>query len=233
MSTVVKAQNDARPSEISEEDGIAVLIKHLPEWETVHANSTFAKDSATLKNFIGDKPVLDLIDFSVGTEAVTANYGAGRLLIVEFMTPQGSIDADTKINQHLAANPDAGTIYRRIGNYNTFVFNATDAAAANALLDQIKYQKTVQWLGSDPYLNHRAERHFVEYTSDLFVSTVMAIVLGIGLSILVGIGVGLVYFRHRANQRFETQSFSDGGGLTRLDLDGDSYDMRAKPQLNE
>jgi hypothetical protein len=169
---------------------------------------------------VGDRPVLNAIDFAGGTEAVSAPYAAGKLLIVEYTNPQGSIDADQKITQEIARTPqNAPTAYRRIGNYNAFVFDGADSAVAAGLLDQIKYEKSVQWLGEDPFLLKRVEKYLVTTTRDIFISTLKVIVLGIAGSIFVGIIAGFVYFRFRDQRRERTAAFSDAGGLTRLNID--------------
>ncbi len=208
-----------KSQEVSEIDGIPVLIKHLPEWESVKSGTTFAKSIGELKSALGDRPILDLIDFSAGTEAVTAAYDAGKLLIIEYTTPQGSVDADTKFIAALSASGDTATLYRRIGNYNAFVFDASDQTAAGALLDQVKYEKQVQWLGDNPFLI-TAERAFVLTTSDIFLSTAMVIVFGMGGAVLVGIFVGYIFFYFRDGKRSKMRTFSDAGGMTRLNLDG-------------
>jgi hypothetical protein len=144
--------------EVSEADGIPVLIKHLPEWESVRSTTVFARSTPELKAALGEQPVLDQIDWVAGTEAVTATYAAGTLLIVEYSSPQGSTDADTRFSRALTG--DSSAVYRRIGNYNAIVFDVTNPAAANALLDQVKYEKNVQWLGNNPF-RISAERAFV------------------------------------------------------------------------
>ncbi len=210
----------AKSQEVSDE-GIPVLIKHLPDWENTRNGATFANNPQDLKNALGSQPVLDLIDFSAGTEAVTAVYPVGKLLIVEFTSPQSSSDADAKFQQHLAGTPQTpSVVYRRIGNNNTFVFDATNETAANSLLDEVKYQKTVQWLGEDPYLLKKLERYFVNTTRDIFISTVLWIASGLGLSIFLGIITGFVFFRFREQKRATRTAYSDAGGLTRLNLDG-------------
>ena len=78
-----QAANPYKSQEVSESDGIPVLIKHLPDWESYRSTLTFIRDVHTLKQALGERPVFDLIDFSAGTEAVTAQYDAGKLLIVE------------------------------------------------------------------------------------------------------------------------------------------------------
>lgn len=218
LSFGVFAQTQSQ--EISEDDGVPVIIKNLPEWETVRGQAVLIKSQDDLRKNLGDRPVFDLINFAGGTEAATAQYEAGKLLIVEFNTPQFSIDADEKVKQRLAelgGNPPI--FYRRIGNYNAFVFDGSDEAAANALLDQIDYGKIVQWLGEDPFLYERAERNYARSLSELFISTVVAIVSGLGISVLLGIGAGAVFFYIRKRQRDSIDKFSDAGGMLRLNLD--------------
>lgn len=210
-----------RSREVSDDDGIPVLIKHLPDWENTRNRATYILNQDDLRNALGERPVFDSINFESGTEAVTAPYGQGKLLVVEFMTPQASVDADEKISRELAKTPQNPTVvYRRIGNYNAFVFDTNDEAAASALLDQIKYEKNVQWLGVDPFLLKRAERAFVLTTSDIFITTTLVIVGGLGFSVLAGIVVGILFFNLREQKRSTMAAFSDAGGMTRLNLDG-------------
>ena len=215
------SQQPSLPSqEISEEDGQPVLIKHLPNYDQVGSGAVFATDKAALKAAVNNEAVLDVLDFTVGTEAVTASYPQGRLVIVEFTNPQSSAEADTKVQQYLASNPQPSIAYRRIGNYNAFVFGVSDAAAANELLDQVKYEKTVQWLGEDPYLLQKLERYMVTTSRDIMISTVLVIGLGLATSVLAGIAAGFIFFRVRDQKRASRAAFSDAGGLTRLNLDG-------------
>lgn len=213
-----------KSQEVSEIDGIPVLIKHLPDWESVHARTTFAKNVGELKSALGERPLLDLIDFAAGTEAVSAQYDAGKLLIVEYTSPQGSVDADTKFTAAIAENRDTTTVYRRIGNYNVLVFDAADKSAAGALLDQIKYEKQIHWLGDNPF-RISAERAFVLTMADIFMSTVFVIVIGIVTSIIGGIIVGFFFFYFRDGSRSKMTTYTDAGGMTRLNLDGFTPDI--------
>ena len=173
-----------------------------------------------MRKALGERPVFDLIDFASGTEAVTAPYIQGKLLIVEYTTPQASVDADNKINQLLATAQNPPIFYRRIGNYNAFVFDGTDEASANGLLDQVKYEKNIQWLGENPFTLRNAERAFILTTSDIFLTTVVVITSGIGGSFLIGLIVGISFFYIRNQKRAGMEAFSDAGGMTRLNLDG-------------
>lgn len=217
----LRAQAPAvKPQEVSEADGVPVLIKHLPDWENIRTKATLAHSVGDLRNALGERPVYDLIDFAGGTEAATAPYPQGRLLIVEFASPASSAELDAKLKERLAGQP---VFYRRIGNYNALVFDAPDEASANILLDQVKYEKNIQWLGDNPFMAQRAqvaERRFVVTTADIFLSTLLAIVSGLGVSIVIGIVVGFLFFYMRENRRASMPTFSDAGGMTRLNLDG-------------
>jgi hypothetical protein len=221
-----------KSQEVSEVDGIPVLIKHLPDWRVAQPHATFATDPEKLRDALGDRAILNDIDFSVGTEAVTAQYDAGKLLIIEYTSPQGSVEADRLFNERLSGMNDPSTVYRRIGNYNAFVFDTADVAAANALLDQVKYEKEIHWLGDNPF-RITAERAFVLTTADLFLSTVMIIVIGIGLSIFGGIVAGYAFFYAREHKRAQFAAFSDAGGMTRLNLDGYTPDILPERLLKD
>lgn len=224
----------SRSQEVSETDGIPVIIKHLPEWESVRDSAALITNQQELKETLGERPVFDLIDFAGGTEAAFAIYPQGKLLIVEYNSPQASIDADNKINGRLAelgGNPRI--FYRRIGNYNVFLFDGADEAAAYALFDQIKYEKVVQWLDKDPTLFQKAERVFVQTYSGMFVGTAIAIVLGLGFSIVTGIAVGIVFFYWREQKRATMDKFSDAGGMTRLNLDDLTPDVAPEKLLKD
>ncbi len=235
---VVSAQAQNAPTqktqEVSDTDGLPVLLKHLPEWENVRNGAIFITNSDDLRKSLGERPIYDLIDFAGGTEAVTAAYPQGKLLIIEYAAPQSSVEMDNKTAQRLAEiGQPQNIVYRRIGNYNAFVFDAPDAAAANALLDRVKYEKDVQWLGENPFMLRRAEYAFVQTTSQIFVATTLVIVLGIGLSVLSGIIVGIIFFYLRDQKRATTAAFSDAGGMTRLNLDDLSVQIVPKEFLKD
>lgn len=208
-----------KSQEFSEADGIPVLIKHLPDWETVKDQATITNSIADVRAQLGQRPGLDVIELSGGAEAVTADYPAGKLLLVEFPTPQMSASADAAVLAKLAGFPGAAVVYKRIGNYNAFVFDATDKAAAEALLAKIKYEKSVQWLGEDPFLVGKIERYLVGTSADMLIATALFITLSLGGAILAGIAVGFVFFKFREDKRSRRTAFSDAGGLTRLNLD--------------
>jgi uncharacterized membrane protein len=208
----------------SDTEEIPVLVKHLPQAESAYRRATYLVSNERLNVLInGSQPLLDAITFNADEEAVMANYGATQLLIVENNTPQLATDADLRIQKRLADLKASGqttdAVYRRIGNYSVFAFHAPDAATANQLLDQVSYEKTVQWLGENPYPLQKAQH---DYTR-MMGGVVLAVVQGAGLAILIclfigGIVGGIVFVRRR-KQQAQSTAFSDAGGMLRLNLD--------------
>ncbi|HMO80560.1 MAG TPA: hypothetical protein PKD24_07190 [Pyrinomonadaceae bacterium] len=205
--------------EISEVDGLPVILKHLPAENKVEGTAAFINDRTTLEDILGPRPLLQSVVFGDGTEAATAMYPVGRLLIIEYTTPQSASAADAEFLSALASSPDSATAYRRIGNYSVFVFDGYDPPAALGLIDQVKYTKQIHWLGEDPFLLQKLERYFAITAKDVAISTVLWIFMFVGIAVVLGLIVGVVYYRFRERQRLNQTAFSDAGGLTRLNLD--------------
>lgn len=211
----------APPSPVTAEDETPVLIKHLPNWETAGKNARYSVTLEALKQSVVNQPVLDSISFEGGTEAVTANYGQAQLLIVEFSTPHFSVENDqriaAKIQELKSQSQPVPTAYRRVGNYSVFVFNGSDEASANQLIDQVRYEKVVQWLGDDPTMADKLQRYFAETSAGVLI----AVLKSSGLSVLACLAIGGVFgfllFRQRRAQAAAV--FSDAGGSVRLNLD--------------
>ena len=138
FTTVSAQQNDlpqTQSQEVSEVDGIPVIIKHLPDWENARNSATFITNSDELRKALGERPIFDSIEFVGGTEAVTAPYPQGKLLIVEYTTPQASVDTDNNVKQIFAESaPNPPVFYRRIGNYNVFLFDGNDETCGKRVI---------------------------------------------------------------------------------------------------
>jgi hypothetical protein len=203
------------------EGDIPVLVKHLPNWEKAQGGAMYSVTSDTLLFAVPDQPILKEVSFEGGTEAVSTNYGSSQLVIVEFTTPQFSVENDQRIWTKIAELKSQGQpgpiAYRRVGNYSVFVFNAPDEKTANALVDQVRYEQVVQWLGDDPHMADRLQRYFSQTTSGVLI----AVLKSSGLSLLICLGAGGLFgallFRHRRAQH--AALYSDAGGGTRLNLD--------------
>lgn len=203
------------------EDETPVLIKHLPNWETAGKNARYIVTLDELKRNVANQPILDSISFEGGTEAVAANYGQAQLVIVEFSTPQFSVENDqriaAKIQELKSQTQPVPTAYRRIGNYSVFVFNGSDEASANQLIDQVRYEKVVQWLGDDPHLADRLQRYFAETSAGVLIAVLKSSGLSLLACLAIGGVFGLLLFRQRRAQAAAV--FSDAGGSVRLNLD--------------
>ncbi|HEX8492759.1 MAG TPA: DUF6599 family protein [Pyrinomonadaceae bacterium] len=207
----------------SEENDIPALVKHLPDWETAQERAVFAVSKQALQEAAGNQLVLDAVDFTGGTEAVTATYDSSRLVIVEFSTPQLSIDNDARIEARIEKLEESGlpipSAYRRVGNYSVFVFGAQDKQAAGQLIDRISYEKVVQWLGDNPRAWDRLEKEFNETTGGLIVGVIKASGFAALLSLAVGTVLGGLVFMRRRAQQATTDKYSDAGGMLRLNMD--------------
>jgi len=220
------------------DDEIPVLVRHLPDGQTsLHA--FYAVSIMELKNSVPNQPILDIVSFEGGTEAVAARYGQSQLVIVEFTTAQFAGDNDRNIQakiQEAKAQGQPIPAYRRVGNYSVFVFNAPGEKSGTELIDQVKYQKVVQWLGEDPHLYEKLEKYFVQTSAGVLV----AVLESSGLSLLICFGLGALFgtllFRYRRAQR--ATRYSDAGGTVRLNLDeltahGNSRGLLKSPSPRE
>ncbi len=208
------------------EGEIPVLVKHLPDWEKAGHHALYVISVETLRDHFGEESVFKVVDFGGGAQGAVAKYGQAELVLIEFNTPQLATDNDqrivTRIQELRSAGTTAPSAYRRVGNYAVFVFGAANEQAADQLIDQVKYQQVVQWLGTDPNLYERyekAQREFLETTYGVFV----AVVKGSGLALITCFAVGglfgaLLFRRRRAQQR-AAEAYSDAGGMLRLNLD--------------
>jgi hypothetical protein len=203
--------------EVSEADGVPVLIKNLPDWESVRDHAKITNRIEEVREVFGSPAVLSGIDLDGGAEAAYASYGESRLVLIEYPTPQASTEADAAIQSRLAETP--GAVYKRVGNYNALVFGATDPSDAEALLGKLHYGKTVQWLGEDPYFMQKFERYIAMTGRDMVISTVLFITGVLASAAMLGVLAGFFYFRFRQQQQAKWHTFSDAGGLTRLNLD--------------
>jgi hypothetical protein len=204
------------------EADIPVLIKHLPNPEEAQKNAVFLHSFSDLKNLRLEQGVLSAVQSQGNADAVLAPYGRSKVLIVEFNTPQLAKENDeriiARIHELWKLGQPAPAAYRRVGNYSVFVFDAPDEQSAKQLIDQVKYEQVVQWLGENPNILKEAERQYVNTTLGVLVAVLKA--SGYALVACLGIGglAGALLFTRRRAQQSET-AYSDAGGMLRLNLD--------------
>ena len=205
------------------EGDFPVLVKHLPGWPNIQDQIFYAVTPEALTEAVANQPLLNEITFVGGAEAVVANYGTQRLLLVEFNTASLATDNDGRIKAKLQELRNQGqavpSAYRRVGNYAVFVFDAPDEQTASQLIDQVKYQQVVQWLGENPYSYEQATREFTETTLGVFVSVVKASGLALVATLVVGGFFGTLLFRVRRSQQRAREAYADSDAMLRLNLD--------------
>lgn len=204
------------------EGDIPVLIKHLPNPDEARKNAIYLPSFSDIKKLL-PAPVLSAIESGGNADAALASYGPARVLIVEFNTPQLAADNDKRIIGRIQElwklGQPAPSAYRRVGNYSVFVFDAPDEQTAKQLIDQVKYEQVVQWLGENPNILKEAEKRYIDTTLGVLVTVLKAsgyaAIVCLGMGGLIG---GLLFSYRRAQQKTET-AYSDAGGMLRLNLD--------------
>ena len=206
-----------------EEEETPPLIQHLPAPEEAQKNAVFLKSFSDLDKLGLQQPVLSAVQSGGDADAAFATYAPSKVLIIEFHTPQLAADNDRRIIARIQElwklGQPAPTAYRRVGNYSVFVFDAPDEQTAKQLIDEVKYEQVVQWLGDNPNILKEAEKRYVNTTLGVLVAVLKAsgyaALLCLGVGGLIG---GLLFSYRRAQQKDET-AFSDAGGMLRLNLD--------------
>lgn len=219
------------------EGDIPVLIKHLPVPEEAQKNAVYLNSFPDLQRLPFDHPVLNAIQSGGNADAVLATYGSSKVLLIEFNTPQLATENDKRIIARIQElwklGQPAPTAYRRVGNYSVLVFDAPDEQTAKQLIEQVKYEQVVQWLGENPNILKEAEKRYINTTLGVLVTVVKAsgwaLVLCLGMGGLIG---GLLFSYRRAQQK-DVTAFSDAGGMLRLNLDQLSAETNPSRLLQE
>jgi len=234
--TFVSIKNlNGRPADLNElahawsetldkgEGDIPPLIKHLPDPGQAQKNAIYLNSFADLQKLPFQHAVFDAVQSVGNADAVLATYGPSKVLILEFNTPQLATDNDKRIIARIQElwklGQPAPTAYRRVGNYSVFVFDAPDEQTAKELIDQVKYEQVVQWLGENPNILKDAEKRYVNTTLGVLVTVLKA--SGYALITCVGLGglIGGLLFTYRRSQQKAVTAYSDAGGMLRLNLD--------------
>ena len=176
------------------EGEIPVLVKHLPSADEAQKTAVYLTRFVNIQTLVPQQLVLAAIDAGGNADAVLATVGSSKVLIVEFNTPQLATDNDqriiARIHELWKLGQVAPTAYRRVGNYSVFVFDAPDEQTAKQLIDQVKYEQVVQWLGGKPKHPQRGTTSLRQHYSWRFIAVVkasgFALVGCLGLGGLIG-----------------------------------------------
>ncbi|HEX7297038.1 MAG TPA: DUF6599 family protein [Pyrinomonadaceae bacterium] len=204
------------------EGEIPVLLKHLPNWDQAQQTAIYLNRFSSLDSIANDG-VLSAIQSEGDADAVLATYDPMRLLIIEFNTPQRSVENDQRIVARIQElwklGQPAPAAYKRVGNYSVFVFDAPNEQAAKQLIDQVHYEQVVSWLGENPNILKEAERRYVRTTLGVLVAVLKASGFALIACLATGGLIGALLFTRRRAQQRAVHAFSDAGGMLRLNLD--------------
>ena len=205
----------------SNED-IPALIKHLPNPEQAQKNAIYLNSFADLHRLPFQHALFDAVQPGGNADAALATYGPSKVLIVEFNTPQLATENDQRIIARIQElwklGQPAPTAYKRVGNYSVFVFDAPDEQTAKQLIDQVKYEQVVSWLGENPNILKEAQKRYVNTTLGVLVTVLKASGYALITCLGMGILIGGLLFSYRRSQKAAT-AYSDAGGMLRLNLD--------------
>ncbi len=205
------------------EGDIPVLVKHLPQWEDAQGRAIYLAGFKSLAEILPNQPILSSVKSEGDADATAATYGSSALILVEFNTPQLASDNDGNIKAGIERLRSEGqpvpSAYRRVGNYSVFVFEAESEQAANSLIDQVRYEQVVTWLGDNPHLLEQAQRDYYQTTAGVLVAVVAASGLSLLACFAVGGLLGALLFTRRRAQQQSKEAFSDAGGMLRLNID--------------
>ena len=202
---------------------IPALVKHLPDPEEAQKTAIFVNRFSNIQFLAPNQTVLTAVQTDRDADAAFVDLPSGKVLIVEYHTPQLAKENDeriiAKIHELWNLGQPAPIGYKRVGNYSVFVFDALNDATAKLLISEVKYEQIVQWLGRNPYIYQEAERRYVETTLGVFVAVVKA--SGFALVGCVGLGglIGALLFTRRRSQQRAQEAYSDAGGMLRLNID--------------
>jgi hypothetical protein len=215
---------------------LSPLPAHLPERNKIAESEKYLVGPAALARLAPFSDLKGVISFTGGAEAATAEYdnGGGRmsLIIIEYYTPQLASTGFAQLNGFFGAlspQEKERRLIKRVGNYVVEAVNVRDAAAAEAILGEIKYTARVYWQGKkftsiplpfrppDPMVLEEARR-----TAQFLVTVFYAVGLMLICAAVIGITSGGAIFywrRYRRRKLGLEDAFSDAGGTIRLNLD--------------
>lgn len=220
-------------------DAVPPLVQHLPEFQTVQERAVYAVSLPALQEAIGGVTLLDELTFNSATEAVTALYDSSmRLVVVEYRTPQLAGDNDRRISARIEdlrrTGQNVPSLYRRTGNYLVFVFGAPNEAAAVRLADGVRYEQEITWLSENPFDLRQAQRAYDIAATSLILAAFKF--SGIALLFCLSAGTifgGIIFLRRRA-QAASAETYTDAGGMVRLNIDSLTPQVDAhRPLLGE
>jgi hypothetical protein len=224
--TIVQTDAPARPR----------LLEDLPQPSIIAGSQRYFLGPESLNAYV--ERGRDMFGFAGDAEAVMAEYHTGprkpadqnnapahssqsspmKLVIIEYKTPQFAYDAMERATSYvnsLGEDERGRIIVKREGNFIVEAVSFQDREATQALVDSIKYPYSVKWLHDprrplrDPFRMQKAAQMLISTFGLLGVLLLIVFVVG-------SIFGTAIFLKRRKRQK---ESFSDAGGMVRLDLE--------------
>ena len=235
-STIAETVLAQMQSDLPPTSDLPLLPTYLPDQNKLPATEKYLVGPEAIAQISALSDLKEAIDFTGGTHAALAEYnnGSGKMsvILIEFQSPQFATDGLSKIQQHfnaLSPEEQKKRVLRRVGNYAVEAVNVSDPKAAEELIGQMKYMARVYWEGKgmasiplqfrppDPV----ALREIIQ-TGQFIVAAFYWIGILVAGAMVTGVFTGGAFFYWRRAQRRKlglNETFSDAGGMTRLNLD--------------
>ena len=212
------------------------LLDDLPQQTIIAGSQRYFLGPESLNAYV--EHGRDMFGFEGDAEAVIAEYHTRaqghvtannshaastqpapmKLVIIEYKTPQFAYDAIARATGYvnsLSETEQSRIIVKREGNFIIEALNVQDREATQSLVDSIKYPYSVKWL-HDPRRPLR-DPFRMQKAAQMLISTFGLLGVLILTVLVVGSIFGTIVFLKRRKQQQET--FSDAGGMLRLELD--------------
>ncbi|MBX7219546.1 MAG: hypothetical protein K1Y36_06345 [Blastocatellia bacterium] len=225
------------PNQDPEEPKIPFVVRHLPldrmDPTTLHcAFGTIGAGIQAAPYNYSEFPLTD------GAQLAWADYIPGsafaRLAMCEYPTPQASIEAFKQVEANwnqLPPQERSARLVKRVGNFVVQAYGVTSPARTSEIIEGVKYDYVVQWLGPRPLRSGLDQTTEIRKTGAMLVSIFQLIMMGGVVMGIVGMAAGFGYFYWR-RQSSRATAFSDAGGMMRLNLN-DNFVLPAPVKLLE
>lgn len=215
------------------------VIRNLPKGSLNLRTATYILGPEGLKSVL--KKDVSHYDFypNLGTEIAYASFeqenGKVSFLIIEHHTPQQSIAAFNKLTDYKNSLPEEEKnkiLLKREGNYIIEASDSGTSQSAKNLVDDVKYNYVVKWLNDNTPSdnNGRTVASEAAKTAKILVSVFGLIGVGMIFAVIGGVSLGFLVFYLRRRNKLAVESYSDAGGMMRLNLDGISIRILPKTQ---
>lgn len=221
----LEAWHAGLPNQNTEFEELPVAFRKLPADGLKRRSMVFAAGPLGLKGENGTERFPEIAAMP-GAQFAWADYAEpspfGRLIVCDYPTPQEATSAFDEVQKYVAGLPEPERQTRRVyrqGNFIIEAFGVRDEKAAAATVKKIEYDYVVRWLGDKPDRGTGDNRLTAQQAGQVVVGTFRLVFYAVILMAVVGLAVGMFYFRWR--RRHAGEGFVEADAMLRLNLNDD------------